>query len=111
MLGENSDNPFLQKLEALAFCRSNDAVKLAFLDKEDIDRIDSMDLSALTELHRVANGSIELKLIDRSKLLQLLAEIEAGSRSEQTAELVRAIRQAADRLPERTGTVTTDDAP
>jgi len=97
--GENSEKLFLRRLEALAFCRSNDAVKLAFLGEEALPRIDELDLSALTELHRLSNGTVEMKFIDRIKLLELLAEFSLRSGETGAAELVTAIRCAADRLP------------
>ena len=107
-----SEKQLLEKIGELAFCRSNDAVKLAFLREDAAELIDGMDLSALTELHRLSNGTVELKFIDRIKLLELLERAGARSAEAGTAALVAAIETAADRLPERPeGTEDPDAAP
>lgn len=106
MNGENSENLFLEKLEALVFSRSNDAVKLAFLGDGALERIDGLDLSALTELHRLSNGSMEMKFLDRIKLLELLAQARQGAPEAKAA----AICAAADRLPPRAGEAEPDGA-
>ena len=41
----------------LAQARVNDAVKLAYLDPQDRDLIDRMDLTALTEFKRAGTGA------------------------------------------------------
>ena len=98
MRGENAENAFLQKLEKLAFCRSNDAVKLAFLGEDALSQIGRLDLSALTEFHRLSNGTVEMKFVDRVKLLELLKEVVQGSAETGKADLVSAINSAAERL-------------
>ena len=62
----------INDLRRLAGSKSNDAVKLAFLTQEDADRIDQLDLRGLVELRRSGNGTVEIKLIDRLKVLELL---------------------------------------
>ena len=62
----------IRDLRRLVNSRSNDAVKLAFLTQEDADRIDQLDLRGLVELRRSGNGTVEIKLIDRLKVLELL---------------------------------------
>ena len=62
----------ISDLRRLANSKSNDAVKLAFLTQEDADRIDDLDLRGLVELRRSGNGTVEIKLIDRLKALELL---------------------------------------
>ena len=42
------------------------------LTQEDADRIDQLDLRGLVELRRSGNGTVEIKLIDRLKVLELL---------------------------------------
>ena len=50
--------------------RSNDCVKLAFLEGEDLAaQIDALDLSLLSEFRRSANGAVEIRLVDRVKAL------------------------------------------
>lgn len=63
----------LEWLAEIAFGNSNDAVKLAFVDAEqDKERLDSLDLTMLSEIKRLQNGSVEVKLIDRIKVIELL---------------------------------------
>ena len=55
-LSEKLERQMLQ----LAKARVNDAVKLAFLNQEDRNLIDGMDLSALSEFKRAGNGAVEV---------------------------------------------------
>lgn len=93
----------LKRLEAIAFSRSNDAVKLAFTAEQGMPDIDQLDLGALAELKRLSNGSVEMKFIDRIKVLELMTELRQASAKTGTAELMAAINSAADRLPGRSG--------
>ena len=46
---KNERARLLRRMERLAGCRVNDAVKLAFLDGEQLGEIDGLDLGALKE--------------------------------------------------------------
>ena len=59
-----------RELRKLAFGKANDCVKLALC--EDVD-IASLDLSLLTEIRKSEKGSVEIKLMDRSKVREQLA--------------------------------------
>lgn len=72
MKGKTIRNELLR----LAKYRSNDVVKLAFLSKEDGDKLDGLDLTGLTELKWGSNGITEMKLLDRLQVLRLLDEID-----------------------------------
>ena len=96
---ESAERTLLEKIGALAFCRCNDAVKLAFLGEDALKKIERLDLSALTEFHRLSNGTVELKFLDRVKLLELMERITEDSGETGAAELLSAIDSAADRLP------------
>ena len=63
-----------RRLKQLAAAKGNDAVKLAFLQPEQWREIDGMDLTALREFKRGANGTVEIKLLDRVEALQKLME-------------------------------------
>ena len=63
-----------RRLKQLAAARGNDAVKLAFLQPEQWQEIDGMDLTALKEFKRSPNGVVEIKLLDRVEILQKLME-------------------------------------
>ena len=64
----------------LSAAHANDAVKLAYLDREDQGQIAGLDLRCLTEFKRNSNGTVEVKLADRAgvlvKLLEQLKEEE-----------------------------------
>lgn len=59
----------------LAFGKANDAVKLVFLDPERCELIDGLDLSMVSEVKRGSNGAVEVKLLNRIALLELLAQL------------------------------------
>ena len=60
----------LRQLEKLACGKVNDAVRLAYLDEAGIAGLEKLDLAALTEFKRNANGTVEIKLADRAALLE-----------------------------------------
>ena len=64
-----------RELRKLAFGKANDCVKLALC--EDVD-IASLDLSLLTEIKRSDKGTVEVKLLDRTKVLEQLAALADG---------------------------------
>ena len=47
-----------RQLVRMACAKANDAVKLAFLENEDRDVIDKLDLNALAEFKRGSNGVV-----------------------------------------------------
>ncbi len=56
--------------------KSNDAVKLAYLEGDNLtEQIGALDLSLLSELKRNANGTVEIKLVDRVKALTELTAL------------------------------------
>ena len=63
----------IKRLGEIALGRSNDSVKLAFTNPDRLD-IDSLDLTMLSELRRAANGSVEIKLINRLDALKIMME-------------------------------------
>ena len=91
----------LRELHALAFAKCNDAVKLAFLEKKDPDRVAKLDLRCLAGVH-TTSGGVELKFVDRTKLVELLlaATEERPDPGAAADGLIAAINGAADRLGE-----------
>lgn len=94
----------LQQAKALVFNNGSDAAALAFRgagsggDGEGAG-LEGLDLSALSSIHRMANGSVELKFIDRIKLIELL--LNAGDDARRGAEgdgFIQALDRAALRL-------------
>lgn len=61
-----------RRLAELAFGKVNDCVRLAL---EEEPRIDKLDLALLSEIKRNDKGTVEIKLVDRLKALEQLAEL------------------------------------
>ena len=77
-----------RRLAELAFGRVNDCVKLAL--EENVE-LDGLDLSLLAEVKRSDKGTVEVRLVDRLKVLQQLAEV-VGQEGEGMESLIQAIR-------------------
>ena len=60
-----------RRLAELAFGNANDCVKLAL---EENICLDELDLSLLSEVKRNDKGTVEIKLIDRLRALEQLAQ-------------------------------------
>ncbi len=65
----------IKQMESLSKAKVNDAVKLAYLQEEQVDLIDGLDLTALTEFKRSNNGVVEVKFMDRLKVLEELLDL------------------------------------
>ena len=67
-----------RRLAELAFGRANDCVRLV-LDGEA--KMETLDLSLLSEVKRNDKGAVEIRLIDRLRALEQLAQLasEGGS--------------------------------
>ena len=65
----------LAYLRKLAKGKNNDVIKLAFLQSGDWESVEKLDLTGVAELKRGANGSIEVKFVDRVKVLAMLREL------------------------------------
>ena len=61
----------VSRLTEVACAKPNGAVQLAFLREQDAPYIDRLDLMALAEL-KVGERAVEMKFIDRVKLVELL---------------------------------------
>ena len=75
--GEISRQDVRRLLAELACGKVNDCVKLAL---EENPCLDNLDLRLLGGVKRNDNGTVEIKLIDRLKILEQLAEV-AGEES------------------------------
>ena len=77
----------LRRLAELAFGQPNDCVRLAL---EELPDLKGLDLSLLSEIKRSDKGMVEIRLIDRVKVLERLAQAmeEAG---DGVGELLRAL--------------------
>ena len=61
-----------RRLAELAFGKANDCVRLAL---EDDPNLGKLDLSLLSEVKRNEKGTVEIKLIDRLRALEQLAQV------------------------------------
>ncbi|MBQ6539812.1 MAG: XRE family transcriptional regulator [Oscillospiraceae bacterium] len=102
MAGKLKRKGVLERLEQIAFGSSNDVVKLAFTDEESEGDLDSLDLTLLSEIKRTNNGTVEVKLIDRLKMIELLLreleEPQVMQRSKGAEALFTAIDRAAGKV-------------
>ena len=63
------------QLRKLVKWKNNDVVKLAFLEGEEAEQVDGLDLSGVVELRRNANGTFEAKFVDKVRVLAMLREL------------------------------------
>ena len=73
-----------RRLAELAFGKANDCVKLAL---EENLCLEDLDLSLLSEVKRNDKGTVEIKLIDRLRALEQLAQTAGEERSDMDAFL------------------------
>ena len=73
-----------RRLAELAFGKANDCVKLAL---EENPCLDKLDLSLLSEVKRNDRGTVEIKLIDRLRALEQLAQAAGEERADVDAFL------------------------
>lgn len=77
----------------MAFGKANGCARLALRDYKDITRL---DLSLLSEIKTSGKG-VEIKLLDRTKVLALLAEFaEKDGENTAASELLKALQQDDD---------------
>lgn len=86
----------LALLRRLAEWKNNDVVKLAFLDGEDADRVDALDLAGVVELKRNANGTFEAKFVDKVRVLSMLRELMDERRDGELGAFLDGLRRAGD---------------
>ena len=85
-----------RQLRKMAFGKPNDSVKLALC--EDVD-IEKLDLSMLTEIKRSEKGTVEIKLLDRTKVLEQLAAL-ADSGDDEAERFLQALAQGMEQEDE-----------
>ena len=90
--GEIRREDVTRRLAELAFGKANDCVRLAL---EDDPKLNRLDLSVLSEIKRNEKGTVEIKLIDRLKALEQLAEV-AGEERSGAEEFLRALQESGE---------------
>ena len=86
----------LNRMWQLAQAGVEDAVRLACFPDGEREDLDRLNLDALTEFKRGANGVIELKFIDRVRLLELLLDASDRSGEEQVDRFLRAMEEQGE---------------
>ena len=76
--GQVRQQDVTRRLAELAFGKANDCVRLAL---EENICLDKLDLSLLSEVKRNEKGTVEIKLIDRLRALEQLAQTAGEERS------------------------------
>ena len=67
-------------------------VKLAFLEPELVDEVDKLDLTGVVELKRNANGTFEVKFVDKVRVLAMLRELLEQREDGRLGEFMDALR-------------------
>jgi len=86
--GDVRKKDVVRKLGELAFGKVNDCVRLAL---EECPELENLDLGLLSEVKRNEKGMVEIKLIDRLKVLQQLAQV-IGDDGENVTALMAALQ-------------------
>ena len=81
-----------RRLAELAFGKVNDCVKLVLDGDVSVEKL---DLSLLSEVKRNDKGTVEIKLIDRLKALEQLAQA-AGEDGDGARDFLRALRESGE---------------
>ncbi len=81
-------------LRKLVKWKNNDVVKLAFWGPEDADRVDRLDLTGVVELKRNTNGTFEVKLVDKVRVLAMLRELMEERRDGKLEDFLDGLYQA-----------------
>ena len=86
--GNLTQSDVARRLAELAFGKANDCVKLVLGEHVNPEKL---DLSLLTELKRNDKGTLEIRLVDRLKALELLANF-AESEGTDLASFLQAMQ-------------------
>ncbi len=84
------------RLRKLARWKSNDVVKLAFLEAGDGAQVDKLDLTGVMELKRNANGTFEAKFVDKVRVLAMLRELVEERRDGALEEFLDGLSRPGD---------------
>ena len=90
--GKVSRSDVTRRLAELAFGKANDCVRLALEDDPNLGRL---DLSLLSEVKRNDKGTVEIKLIDRLRALEQLAQV-AGEDTQDLEAFLQALQGEAE---------------
>ena len=83
----------VKQMWRLANAGAGDALRLACFPPEEWGETRGLDLDALTEFKRGSNGVIELKFVDRGRLLERLLDAVDHSGEDQVGRFLQAMEQ------------------
>lgn len=81
----------IKQMWRLANAGAGDAVRLACFPPEEWQGVDKLELDALTEFKRGSNGVVELKFVDRGRLLERLLDAVDHSGEDQVDRFLQAM--------------------
>lgn len=81
----------IRRMWKLANAGAGDAVRLACFPPEEWQGVDRLELDALTEFKRGSNGVVELKFVDRGRLLERLLDVVDHSGEDQVDRFLQAM--------------------
>ena len=70
-------NMAVRGYERLAFASIKDSVKLLFMSKEELYKLNNLDLYAVSEIKKLKDGGMEIKFFDKLKALEKLLQTSA----------------------------------
>ncbi len=85
----------LRRLGELAFGKANDCVRLVLEEGVELGKL---DLSLLSEVKRSDKGLVEIRLIDRVKVLEQLSRAVEADAGDGMGELLKALDSGGDAL-------------
>ena len=83
----------VKRMWRLANAGAEDAVRLACFPPEEWQGVDKLELDALTEFKRGSNGVVELKFVDRGRLLERLLDTVDHSGEDQVERFLQAMEE------------------
>ena len=83
----------LRQMWKLANAGAGDAVKLACFPPEEWHGVEKLELDALTEFTRGSNGVVELRFVDRGRLLERLLDTVDHSGEDQVDRFPQAMER------------------
>ncbi len=83
----------IRRMWKLANTGAGDAVRLACFPPEEWCGVDGLELDALTEFKRGSSGVVELKFVDRGRLLERLLDTVDHSGEAQVDRFLQAMEE------------------
>jgi hypothetical protein len=90
--GKLRQEDIARRLAELAFGKANDCVKLTMPEVQELEKL---DLTMLTEVRRSEKGAVEIRLVDRLRALEMLARMAEGQGTD-LESFLKALQSGAD---------------